>query len=213
MSNPTITPINYAALPTPEQVQATAAAIQARGIRVEIVATAAAALAKIHTLIPAGSSIMTGGSKTLRDIGLEDQLIAKDHPWINLKDEILAQTDPVMQMELRTKSILAPYFLGSVQSIVQTGEILIASASGSQLASYAFSSRNIIWVAGVQKIVPTLEDGLRRIRDYALPIEDQRMKTLGYPGSLLAKTLIIEHEPAQMQRNVNLILVNEPVGV
>jgi hypothetical protein len=68
-------------------------------------------------------------------------------------------------------------------------------------------------VAGTQKIVPTLDAALKRVREYALPQEDKRMKSLGRPGSAINKLLIIEAEPAMLQRNVHLILVNHLVGV
>jgi L-lactate utilization protein LutC len=207
------TTINYTELATPVQVKQTAAAVEARGIKVHLVDTPAQALEKVHQLIPAGSDIMTGGSQTLREIGLEDLLIAKTHPWVNLKDAILAENNPEKQGHLRAQSVLAPYFLGSVHAISVTGEIVVASGSGSQIPSYAFSSRNVIWVVGTQKIVPTLDAALKRVREYALPQEDKRMKSLGRPGSAITKLLIIEAEPAMLQRNVNLILVNHLVGV
>jgi len=207
------TTIDYTELATAEQIQQTIAAVQARGIKVHLVDTPAQALEKIHELIPAGSDLMTGGSQTLRHIGLEDLLISKAHPWVNLKDAILAESNPEKQGYLRAQSTLAPYFLGSVHAISETGEIVIASGSGSQIPSYAFSSKNVIWVAGTQKIVPTLDAALKRVREYALPQEDKRMKGLGYPGSMITKLLIVEAEPAMLQRNVNLILVNQHVGV
>ncbi len=193
-------------------MQQTAEAVQARGIKVHVVDTPTEALAKIHDLIPAGSEIMTGGSQTLREIGLEELLVAKTHPWVNLKDAILAENNPVIQGQLRAQSTLAPYFLGSVHAISETGEIVIASGSGSQIPSYAFSSRNVIWVAGTQKIVPTLDEAIRRTRQYVLPREDARMKGLGFPGSAITKMLIVEAEPAMLQRNVNLILVKHLLG-
>ena len=205
--------VDYTVLASDEQVYQTAAALKARGFNVEIVDTAAEALEKIKALIPDGASIMTGASETLQHIGFEAALVAKDHPWNNLKDEILAETDSERQAHLRRSSILAPYYLGSVQAIAQTGEIVIASASGSQLPAYAFSSPNVIWVAGIQKIVATLEDALRRVREYSFVREDEKWKALGYLGSLLAKILILEHESPMMGRNVTLILVKEQVGV
>jgi len=211
MSNGTST-LSYTDLANSTQLEQTVEAIQARGIKVHVVETPADALAKIHDLIPAGSDIMTGGSQTLREIGLEELLMAKTHPWVNLKDAILAENNPEKQGQLRAQSTLAPYFLGSVHAIAQSGEIVIASGSGSQIPSYAFSSKNVIWVAGTQKIVPTLDEAIRRLRQYVLPKEDARMKGLGYPGSAINKILIVEAEPAIFQRNVNLILVKHLLG-
>jgi hypothetical protein len=197
---------------TPQTVARTVEALRARGIQVTLVDTRAEALAQIHKLIPVGASVMTGKSQTLEAIGLEMQFKNKAHPWINLKEGIVVEPDPVKQMQMRVKASLAPWYLGSVQAIAETGEVLIASGSGSQLAAYAFTSPNLIWVAGIQKIVPTLADGLRRIREYSLPLEHIRMQKLGYPGAMLSKILIIEHETDRYGRKVNLILVNEPVG-
>ena len=210
----TLAPSTDYSAPAPyDVVLKTADAVRARGIKVEVVQDASAAHDKLLALIPKGATIMTGASKTLQEIGFEERLIAKNHAWVNLKDEVLLESDPVKQGELRKKSILSPYFIGSVQAVTQSGEVVIASASGSQLAPYAYSSQNIIWVAGAQKIVPTLQDALDRIHNHSLPSENVRMQALYGKDSVVAKILIVAHEPAMMGRNVNLILVNQPVGV
>lgn len=206
------TVIDYSRPAAPETVLRTADALRARGIKVEMVESAAQALARVNEIIPAGATIMSGASQTLQEIGLEAQLISKEHPWINLKDEIMAESDRALQMQMRVKTALAPWYLGSVQAIAETGEIVVASGTGSQIPSYAFSSPNLLWIAGTQKIVPTLEDALRRIREYSLELEHVRMQKMGRPGAMLGKILIIEQEPPMMGRNVNLILVNEAVG-
>lgn len=204
--------MGYTDLATPEAISETIAAVEARGIKVHLVDSHAEALEKVQALIPSGAEVMTGSSQTLREIGLEELLKAKAHPWVNLKDAMLAETDPQKQGYLRAQSTLAEYYLGSVHAIARSGEIVIASGSGSQLPAYAFSSRNVIWVAGTQKIVPTLDEALKRVRGYVLPREDERMKGLGYPGAGITKLLIVEAEPAMLQRNVNLILLNQLVG-
>lgn len=212
MSVPVSTDVDFSIAATPETVARTIDALSARGIKTTLVETRADALAKIHELVPAGATIMTGMSQTLEEIGFESQLKNKAHPWVNLKEGIAAEPDPVKQMQMRVSASLSPWYLGSVQAIAATGEVLIASGSGSQLASYAFTSPNLVWVAGIQKIVPTLDDGLRRIRDYSLPLEHIRMQKLGFPGAALSKILIVEYESDRYGRNVNLILVREPVG-
>jgi hypothetical protein len=91
--------------------------------------------------------------------------------------------------------------------------LVFASGSGSQLPAYAYTSHNVIWVAGTQKITPTLEEALRRVREYVLPLEDQRQKSLGnQAGSRINRILIIEGEPAYLRRNLSLVLVNEVLG-
>ncbi len=206
------TTTDYTQLATPDQIQQTIAAVETRGVKVQLVDTAAEALEKVQGLIPTGVHVMTAASQTLKEIGFEALLKSKSHLWVNLKDEMLAESDPEKRGALRIQSALADYYVGSVQAIVETGEIVTASHSGSQLASYAFSSRNVIWVVGAQKIVPTLDAAMRRIREYSLPLEDERAKAMGMRGSRIGKILIFEMEPPHLRRNINLILVNQVLG-
>jgi L-lactate utilization protein LutC len=154
---------------------------------------------------------MTGSSTTLNEIGFVDLLKSGKHPWNNLKDKIVSEKDPQKQAELRKKSILADYFLGSVHAVSQSGEVITASNTGSQLAPYAFSSNNVIWVVGTQKIVSNLEEGLRRVYEYCLPLEDQRLKQAGFKGCEIGKILISEKETLPF-RKVTLFFVNEKLG-
>ncbi|MCE1251923.1 MAG: lactate utilization protein [Anaerolineae bacterium] len=204
--------MSYNTLPDNNKIQKTVEALKARGINVEVVENKEAALERIKELIPAGAPVMTGGSTTLTQIGLDDLLISGKHPWKNLKNDILAEKDPVKQGALRKQSILSDYFLGSVHAISENGEILVASATGSQLPSYAFSSKNVIWVAGAQKIVANLDEAFKRLHEHVFPLEDNRMKNTGAPGSIMGKTMIIENEPAFLQRNVTMLLVKEVLG-
>lgn len=203
--------MKYDKLASKDVIEKTAQEIKKRGINVEIVNTRKEALEKIKSLIPTGSEVMTGSSTTLEEIGFVDYLKSGKHKWNNLKDKIVSEKDEAKQAELRKKSITAQYFLGSVHAVAETGELLIASASGSQLPSYAFSSDNVIWVVGTQKIVPTLEETFKRLKEYVFPLEDKRMKSVGYPGSTIARMLIFERE-IMPNRKLHLIFVNEKLG-
>jgi YkgG family uncharacterized protein len=203
----------YDSLPAPERIQHTVESVKARGIHAELVDTKEAALERVQALIPPGCVVMTGGSVTLQQIGFEEILISGNHPWRNFKADLLAEKDPVKQSAMRQQGALAEFYLGSVNALTETGELVFASGSGSQLPAYAFTSRNVIWVAGTQKITPILEDALRRIWEYVLPLEDQRQKSLGNKaGSRINRILIIEGEPAYLRRNLTLILVNQVLG-
>ena len=203
----------YDTLPTPERVQRTLESVNARGIHAELVETKQTALERIQQIIPSGAVVMTGASVTLQQIGFEAILISGDHPWRNFKADLLAEKDPVKQSAMRRQGALAEFYLGSVNALAETGELVFASGSGSQLPAYAYTSRNVIWVVGTQKITPTLEDALQRVREYVLPLEDQRQKSLGNPaGSRINRILIIEGEPSYLRRNLTLILVNQILG-
>jgi L-lactate utilization protein LutC len=206
--------MNYKTLPTPDRVQKTIDVIRARGVTVTLVETKEAALTQLQALIPAGASVMTGSSITLEQIGFESLLISGKHPWQNFKAKVIAEQDYAKKTALRKQATLVDYFLGSVNAIAETGEIVIASATGSQLSAYAYSSSNIIWVAGTHKITPTVETAIQRVRDYVLPLEDQHVKQFfgNEAKSFIGKLLILEREAPYLHRNINLILVNEVLG-
>lgn len=203
--------MNYETIPAAQTVAKTTAALNERGFSAIVVNNKEEALEKVKSLIPAGASVMNGSSTTLNQIGFVDYLKAGNVGWNNLHEAILAEKDPQKQADLRKQSILAQYFLTSVHAITESGQLLIASASGSQLPSITFSSDNVIIVASTNKIVPTIEDAYARLREYVFPLENERMKTVGYPGSAMAKLLTYEREinPA---RKINIILVNEKLG-
>ena len=204
--------MNYTTLADAETVKKTVNGLNARNIEAEAVNSAAEALERIKALIPKGASVMTGASTTLNQIGFTDLLKSGDHGWNNLKDAIEAEKDPAEQMKLRRGSVLADYFLGSVHAVAQDGQLVIASNSGSQLPSYAYTSPNVIWVISTQKIVPTLEDALRRLEEHVIPLEDARMKSVGMGGTKLNKLLIFKGEPTYTGRKMHVIFVNEALG-
>lgn len=204
--------MNYDTLASADSINKVIEALKAHNIEAMVVGDRAAALAKIKELIPAGASVMNGSSRTLEEIGFVEYLKEGKHGWNNLHAAIAEEKDPAEQTRLRRQALFADYYLGSVHAATETGELIIASASGSQLSHLVSTSPNIVLVAGAQKIVPTLEEGLKRVREYVFPLEDARMKALGYPGSMLAKILIFANEHSMMGRKVRLLLVNEKLG-
>src|SRR3989304_6122533 len=186
--------MRYDALASKDSVKKVMEAVKRRGINPEFMNTKEEALQRLNKLIPTGTEVMTGSSRTLEEIGFVDLLKSRKHPWKNWKDMILAEKNEAKQMKLRRESVSSEYFLGSVHAVAETGEVVIASNSGSQLPSYAYASKNVIWVVGTQKIVPTLEDALKRVRDYVFPLVDAQMKSMGYPGSNISKLFIFQKE-------------------
>lgn len=203
--------MKYDILASKTIIEKTMEALKIRGINTEFVEAKEDALKRLKELIPVGSELMTGGSTTLDQIGFSEILIRGEHQWKNLKGEILSEKDAVKQIELRKRSVTADYMIGSVHAVVETGEVLVVNASGSSIPSYSFSSDNVIWIVGSQKIVPTIEEGFKRLREYCFPLEDRRMKNLGYPGSVIGKFLLFEKE-INPNRKITLIFVNEKLG-
>ncbi len=192
------------------RIERTFVALEARGFRALFVADRNEALAKVLGLIPKGSAVAHGTSTTLIEIGLVDLLRKPDSGYRYLNLDWQAEDDAERRRRLRAnRSVESDYFLGSVQAICETGEVIGADASGSRQAFYAYGPPHVIWVAGINKLVPDLEAGLRRVRGVALPQEDRRMKSVGAKGSYVGKLVIYEREnPGR----ITLILVGESLG-
>lgn len=195
-----------------EDIQKTIDALEQRGIKAIVVNNRAEALEKVKSLIPIGASVMNGSSRTLEEVGFVEYLKEGNHGWKNLHEEILAEKEPAKQAMLRKQAVLSDYYLGSVHAVAETGQLVIASNSGSQLPHIVFTSPNLIFVVGVQKIALDLNAALARVREYVYPLENQRMKDVGMGGSAISKLLIFEREPAFMGRKVYVIFVNENLG-
>lgn len=188
------------------------ATLKEHGVTAEMVNTGNEALEKLKSYIPQGASVMNGSSTTLQQIGFVDYLKSDMHGWNNLHAAIVAEKNPEQQALLRQQAVFSDYYLGSAHAVTEAGELVFASASGSQLPHLVYTSPNIILVIGTQKIVPTLVDALKRIKEHVFPLEDARMKSVGYGGSIFAKLFVLFREPEMMKRTVRVIFVNEELG-
>lgn len=204
--------MDYSKLAAEESVARTAEALGKKGIEAIVVNAGAEALQKIKELIPKGASVMVGSSRTLEQIGFVEYLQSGNHGWNNLKAGILAEKDPAKRDLLRKQSVICDYYLGSLHALSETGEFVVASASGSQLPYLVYTSPNIILVSSTKKIVPSVAEAFNRVEKYVFPLEDQRMKASGAAGSNMAKEVLFREEPSWSGRKFRIILVKEDLG-
>lgn len=196
-------------LPSENQIATTIGNLEHRGINVLLVNDRTEALEKILELIPKNSEIMNGGSTTLEQIGYID-FLKKQKDYKNLHKKILNETDMQKQMELRRNATISEYFLGSVNAIAETGEIVSCDATGSRVGAYLYSTKNLVLIAGVNKIVPDLNSAIKKIREYVFPLEDKRALAAYGIHSGTNKWIIIEKEV--IPNRITLILVKEHLG-
>ena len=199
----------YDQLASDVSINTTLDGLAKRNIEGMVVADKAEVMEKIKELIPAGGSVMNGSSTTLEQIGFVDYLKNGKHGWNNLHEDIVAEKDPAKQGMLRKQAVLSDYYLGSVHALAETGEFVIASNTGSQLPHVVFTSPNLIFVVGAQKIVPTLMDALKRLEEYVIPLEDIRSRKAYGVGTNPNKVVIFKGENPMIGRKVRLIVVKE----
>lgn len=198
---------------TPEdraRIDRTFAAMKARGVEASFVSDRTHALSALLSMIPHGSKVAHGSSTTLIEIGFVDALKKADSGFEYLNLEWIREADPAKRTRLRARlTAQADYFLGSVQAVCETGEAVSADAGGSRQVGYVFGPPHVIWVAGMNKLVPNVDAGIRRLREVALPQEDARIKSTGGSGSYVGKLVIYERQPPGRTR---LVLVGEDLG-
>jgi len=190
-------------------IQKTAEALRANGITVHVVADAAQAKAKALELIPQGSEVMTMSSQTNEVIGLNTEL-NDSGKYDSVKKKFAGMDPKTQQKEMNALGAAPDYTVGSVHAITQDGHLIIVSNTGSQLPAYAYACPHVIWVAGAQKIVASLDDGFKRIKEHVFPLEDARAQKAYGVHSAINKKLVIEKEvrPGRL----TLILVKEILG-
>ena len=184
-------------------------ALESRNIVTHLFDTEVEAKEKLIQMVPRGSEVYVNSSATLDSIGYSE-FMRGNPQYTNLREGYMAETDPAKKEELHRRSTIADYFVGSVQAIAETGEVFVASASGSQLAPYVFGAGQVIWVAGTQKIVPTFEEAMERTRGYTLERHRRWLTDQGRAPAPIGKLGIIEHEG--QRGRITLILINKSLG-
>jgi hypothetical protein len=200
---------SFAEPATAPRLERAAAALAAHGFTVEILDDAAAARVRIKDLLPAGASVFTGASETLRLAGIEEDINAGGR-YDAIRARGQAMNRATQLAEIWRLMSTPDVIMGSVHAVTETGSLVIASASGSQLPGYAGGSLRAIWVVGAQKVVPDLSTALRRVEEHCLPLESGRaMKVYGKP-SAINRLLILNGEP-QPGRGI-VLLLREAIG-
>jgi len=198
----------FARLASDEHIATAVAALTANGMEALVVESGAEARSRVLASLPDGAEVFTAMSRTLDTLGLSEA-INDSSRYIPLRPQLKTLDREKQGREWRRVQSSPEYVVGSVHAVTEQGQVLIASASGSQLASYVFGASHAIWVVGTQKIVRDLGEGLRRVLEYSYPLEHERIQALGMPGSSVSKILIVERE---RPGRISVILVKEVLG-
>ena len=199
---------HFTTLPDDQTLDATAIALEEHGIGVEVVDDFDTAREAVLSRIPEGASVMTNTSVTLQETGIADA-IDNGGPYDSVRNRVSELDYATQLQEMKALAGQPDYALGSVHAITGDGTLVIASASGSQLASYAWGARNVIFVVGAQKLVPTAEAARKRIYEHSLKLEDARAFAAYGQNSFVGKILEIHQDPPG---RIHVVLIRQPVG-
>jgi hypothetical protein len=198
----------FTTLPDDETLAATVVALEEHGMGVEVVDDLDAARDAVLARIPEGSTVMTNTSVTLEATGIADA-INDGGPYDSARNRMFALDFATQGQEMKAIAGQPDYALGSVHAVTRDGTLVIASASGSQLASYAWGAANVVFVVGAQKLVPDLTAARERIVEHSLKLEDARAYAAYGQNSVVGKVLEIHQEPPG---RIHVVLIRQSVG-
>jgi acyl-CoA hydrolase len=153
--------------------------------------------------------VMTNTSVTLDQTGIADAVNDGAGPWEPARNKMLALDFATQAQQMKAIGGQPDYALGSVHAITRDGTLVIASASGSQLASYAWGAANVIFAVGAHKLVPTLAAAHERVYQHSLPLEDARAQAAYGQHSQVGKILEIHTE---LPGRIHVVLIRQQVG-
>ncbi|MBI4972207.1 MAG: lactate utilization protein [Candidatus Omnitrophica bacterium] len=129
------------------------------------------AVEKILQLIPESASIGLSGSVTLDQLGVVRRLEARGNKVFNQYKPGISREE---NLELRRQGTQADVYLASANAISEKGELVFFSGYGNRTAGITYA-KNVIIVCGINKLTPNLAEALKRSREYATPLNCQRL--------------------------------------
>ena len=177
------------------------------------------ALNEILKRIPPNATVTHGGSYTLQEIGITD--ILRNGEYRYLRREVPANERE--DRDVQIKGFSSDVYLTSVNAITTAGELIALDGIGNRVSSLFFGPRKVLVVAGKNKIVNSLDDGIRRLKEYAAPVHAKRRgwdlpctKTgtcveCRDPKRICNKLAVLQYE--RDRERTTVILVGEDLGI
>ena len=191
-----------------ESVENAIMALKSNGIEAELVKNREDARKRFLEIVPEGSEVMQVSSTTLNEAGITEEI--DGGRFVSLRKKVHEAADEKERHELRRRAITPEFGIGSVQAVTEDGKLVIASASGSQIPVYSFGAANVVLVIGTQKVVKDIDMATKRVYEYVLEKESERMRNLGMGGSAVNMLLIMQ-KPGRLSK-MHVIFTEEPLG-
>lgn len=204
-------PINekFGQLADDESINRTIEALKQNGMQAMVAGSGSAAKQKLLELLPEGAEVMNMTSVTLETISVVSEVL-QSGKFSSVRNKLNQMNRKTQGREMQKLGAVPEWVVGSVHAVTEDGKILVASNTGSQVPAYAYGATHVIWVVGTHKIVKNFDEGLKRLYEYSLPLEDVRARKVYGMGSGVNKILIFNKE-VQPGR-ITLIFVKEKLG-
>ena len=212
-----------------ELMQKTAQALNKNNMQAFIVSTKEEALNKVKELMEKGESVSMGGSMTLKECGIADLLAGGNYEFL---DRSKAKTEEE-KFEIYRKSFFCDTYLSSSNAITQSGELYNVDGNSNRVAAMLYGPKQLIVVAGYNKIVENIDEAVLRVKEKAAPPNCERLNIDTYcrkqgkcvsltkenpfmcdgcssDGRICCSYVVMAHQ--RIKDRVKVILVGEELG-
>ena len=174
---------------------------------------------EIWKYILPGMRVGVGGSVTIRELGLLEQLEARGH---TLYDHWKPGLSKEKVFEIRKSQMTSDLFLSSVNAITLNGELINIDFAGNRTNATTYGPGKVILVVGYNKIVEDVQEAIKRIKNVAAPINARRL-SIDVPCAKVGKCVdcnspnricrvVMIHERRPFLTDMLIILVGEELG-
>ena len=198
----------FAAPASRERLERAAAALRANGFEVFVADDLEQAKRLVLEQLPSGAEVHEGASVTMETLGVTAE-VEQSGDYDAVRPRLWAMDRETQLREIRKLGAGPDYVTGSAHAVTEDGHLVFASKTGSQLAAYAWGAGRVVLAVGAQKIVRDVDEGLRRIREYVYPLEDQHALDLYGIHSAVNNVLVVN---AQEAPRISVVLIDQPVG-
>ena len=197
----------------------TVEALNKRRFEAYYCSTAAEAVEKVLELTPKTDVVSWGGAMTVDELGIKQRMAQEGYP---LLDRDTAQSPEEKQAIMR-QALTCGTFLMSSNAISKDGQLVNIDGNGNRVAAMCFGPRQVVVVAGMNKVLGTLDDAVARARNVAAPANAQRfgIKTpcgltgqcgdCTSPDCICSKLVITRF--CMPERRIKVVLVGEDLGL
>lgn len=190
--------------------------LEKRGFKPYFAKDKAEAVAIVKSLIPESSTVGFGGSMTVGELNLVNEL--KDTRTLYTRDLPNGKTDE----EIMNLSMGADWYVCSANAIANSGDIVNIDGRANRVAATLYGTKNVLLIAGINKICETLESAIERARNIASPLNCKRLhkKTpcavtgrcmkCNSPDTICRATVILHHPTTS--HDIYVLIVGENLG-
>lgn len=159
------------------RVQKTADNLRKNGFEVQILDHASDVVPVLREIIPDGAVVAHGGSMSLAECGVMELLRSGPYQYL---DRDRAGITPEERLECMRQALLSDVYLASANALIESGMIYNVDGNGNRTAATLYGPKKVIYVVGVNKIVPDFDAAVSRVKKIACPANTMRLACKTY---------------------------------